>query len=71
MKRHKQARALGRKRDELNSIIHRRNLYSKGRRFIDAQVSAGWLVVRDLYTSELIPFIPGQFFDGYGQEVCV
>jgi len=59
--------------DEVNSVIHRRNLYAvfpeQNRRVIDCHRDAsGSIVVRDLNDETRVhPVIGGAFSDGYGQ----
>lgn len=64
--------------NELNGIIHSRNLYvvtpNGNRRVIDAHFEIRYggepeLVVRDLFNEKLIPVEGNKFIDGYGQEV--
>lgn len=67
-------RKLQKQADELNGIIHSRNLYSNGRRYVNACVvkdgSGAWvLAVTDLHSETLVPVAGKTFVDGYGQEV--
>jgi hypothetical protein len=62
--------------DELNGIIHSRNLYSFGRRYMNAHVVklTGEYVIglEDLQDGSSKLFKnDGSFVDGYGQEVVV
>jgi hypothetical protein len=71
------SKTLRKQATELNDIIHNRNLYSAGRRYIFADVehtAAGEpvLTVQDLYTEKRVPFInDGSFVDGYGKQVVL
>jgi S-adenosylmethionine synthetase len=65
-------RKLIRAADELNGVIHSRNLYRNGRRYYDCRVVDGKLTVRDLYTEQDVPFVnDGSFVDGYGRVVIL
>lgn len=62
--------------DNLNGVIHSRNLYSNGRRYINAHVVrlAEGLVIglEDLQDGSSKCFKnDGSFVDGYGREVIV
>lgn len=56
---------------ELQGIVHSQNLYTfAGRRVINPHVNeAGQIVVNDLYTDKEVPFVRGEFRNGYGQTV--
>lgn len=58
---------------QVNGVIHSRNLYSMGRRYICAtalQVEGEWRVyVEDLWSGKQVDFMKQDFVDGYGQPV--
>jgi hypothetical protein len=58
--------------DQLNGVIHSRNLYSNGRRFINAHVVYRVLLVTDPYSEQATPFAnDGSFVDGNGQAALL
>lgn len=74
------ARQLQKQADELNGVIHSRNLYlaqnaAANRRCINAHVATDtggkFLAVQDLYSNALYPVADFQWIDGYGAEVCI
>ena len=68
----KSQKQLNRQIDELNGVIHRRNLYANGRRYIYAHEVQGTLCVQDLYTEKSVAVSSlGKLFDGYGQEIVL
>lgn len=61
--------AARRQADALNRVVHTRNLYRGGSRFINAQVKRGAVMVENLCTGDLEPFRleDGGWRDGRGR----
>jgi hypothetical protein len=62
--------------DAVNGVIHSRNLYSNGRRYINAHVvniaEGPFVSVEDLQNGSAKLFTnDGTFVDGYGQPVYI
>ena len=61
--------------DEINGVIHRRNLYIVNgcltRRVISCHIYDSQVCVIDLYTKQRYPLQGNRFMDGYGQEVVI
>jgi len=65
---------LQRQCDQLNGIIHSRNLYTGGKRYINAHLGINCagvpaVMVENLYTGETIAFHDFIFVDGHGSQV--
>lgn len=57
--------------NNLNAVIHSKNLYNGTARFIDARVEKGVVTVENLYTGERVPFTGQGWRNGYGNHVSV
>lgn len=58
-------------RNNLNAVIHSRNLYQGHSRFISARVDGDKVTVENLHTGERVPFVGTGWRDGSGYEVKV
>lgn len=69
------ARTLRVQRDQLNGVIHSRNLYvclpEGKRRVYCAEIVSGRLTVEDLYSGSKYDVSGNKFEDGYGKEVIL
>lgn len=55
--------------NEVNGIIHARNLYSGNNRFINCHVKDGVVLVENLHTGEITPLSGREYRDGHGYPV--
>lgn len=62
--------ALSSQCNQLNAVIHKRNLCRNGARFINAKVEGRSVTVQNIMTDERVTFVSdGSFYDGYGYKI--